>query len=105
MNFKELGANLGLEEEEYRELVDLFVMTSSADYQKLQEALAAKDADMVIRHAHTLKGASGNLGIMDVSITAKRIEERAMDNRLDDLTQHMEILKRQLEEIQAFVAG
>jgi len=105
MNFKELGANLGLEEDEYRELVDLFLLTGSADFQKLQEGLAARDAEQVMRSAHTIKGASGNLGLMQVSAAAKIIEDRALDNQLDELNGPMETLRRQLDEIQAFVAG
>jgi hypothetical protein len=42
MNFKELADNLGLEVDEYRELIELFIDTGSADFLKIQEALASK---------------------------------------------------------------
>jgi len=103
MNFKELGENLGLEEDEYRELVDLFIMTGSADFQKIKDGLAANDVDLVVRSAHTIKGASGNLGLMAVSETAKFIEDQAVENRLERLDEAVQTMKRQLEEIQAFV--
>jgi histidine phosphotransfer protein HptB len=103
MNFKELGANLGLEEDEYRELIDLLIQSGSADLQKLAEGLAARDADQVMRSAHTIKGASGNLGLTEVSAVAKTIEERAMRNQLDDLTQALQTLKNHFQVIRTFV--
>jgi len=105
MNFKELGANLGLEEDEYRELIELFVMSGNADFESLQTGLAEGDADKVMRCAHTIKGASGNLGLADVSDVAKSIEERAMNNELDGLAQTVQTLKSQFEIIQSFVQG
>lgn len=105
MNFKKLGENLGLEEDEYRELVDLFIMTGTEDFQKIKAGLASDDVDLVARSAHTIKGASGNLGLMAVSETAKFIEDRAVEKRLDSLDEAVQTMKRQLEEIQTFVKG
>jgi HPt (histidine-containing phosphotransfer) domain-containing protein len=103
MNFKELGANLGLEEDEYRELIDLFIQSGGTDLQNLAQAIAARDADLVVRSAHTIKGASGNLGLTEVSAAAKTIEERAMRNQLDDLTQALQALENHFQVIRAFV--
>ena len=103
MNFQELAENLGLEVDEYRELIALFIDTGSADFKKIQEGLAGGNADQIMRSAHTIKGAAGNLGLMDVSATAKTIEDNASDNRLDDLGQVVQILKSQIEAIEAFV--
>jgi HPt (histidine-containing phosphotransfer) domain-containing protein len=103
MNFKELGENLGLEEDEYRELIDLFIQSGGTDLQNLAQAIAARDADLVVRSAHTIKGASGNLGLTEVSAAAKIIEERAMRNQLDDLTQALQALGNHFQAIRAFV--
>jgi HPt (histidine-containing phosphotransfer) domain-containing protein len=105
MNFQELAENLGLEVDEYRELIELFIDTGSVDFMKIQEALAGGNADQIMRSAHTIKGAAGNLGLMDVSATAKTIEDNASDNRLDDLAQVVQILKSQIEAIEAFAHG
>ena len=103
MNFKELGAILGLEEDEYRELVELFMTTGSADFQKLIDAVAAGDSDTAMRSAHTIKGASGNLGLTDVYEVASLIEERANNKQLDDLAQAIETMKSQFDAIQTFI--
>jgi HPt (histidine-containing phosphotransfer) domain-containing protein len=105
MNFQELAENLGLEVDEYRELIELFIDTGSADYQTIQEALAGNNSEQVMRSAHTIKGAAGNLGLMDVSETAKNIEDCASKNQLDSIRTAVQILKTQFDAIEAFVHG
>jgi histidine phosphotransfer protein HptB len=105
MNFQELAENLGLEVDEYRELIELFIDTGSADFQKIQEALDGGNSDQVMRSAHTIKGAAGNLGLMDVSETARTIEDNASKNQLDCIGTAVQILKTQFEAIEAFVHG
>ena len=105
MNFQELADNLGLEVDEYRELIELFIDTGSADFQKIEEAMAGHNADQIMRCAHTIKGAAGNLGLMNVSETARAIEDSASKNQLDGLAMAMQTLKTQFDEIEAFVHG
>ncbi len=105
MNFQELADNLGLEVDEYRELIELFINTGAADFQKIREGMASSDADQVMRSAHTIKGAAGNLGLMDVSETAKTIEENANNHQLDGLGDTIDTLKTQFDAIEAFVFG
>jgi histidine phosphotransfer protein HptB len=105
MNLQELAENLGLEVEEYKELIELFIDTGSADFQKIQEALAGHNADQVMRSAHTIKGAAGNLGLMEVSAVAKTIEENASKNQLEDLGKAVQALKTQFDAIEGFMHG
>jgi len=93
MTFRKRGASLGLEEEEYRELMELFRRSCGADVQRLQEAVAAGDLQQVLHCAHTIKGSSSNLGLVDVSAAAKRIEELARAKRWSDLDANLSILK------------
>ena len=103
MNLQELAANLGLEEDEYKELIELFVDTGMADFRKMESAMADKDTDQVMRSAHTIKGAAGNLGLIDVSETAKIIEQQADSDQMDNLVRTVETLKTQFETIQTMV--
>ena len=105
MNFKELAENLGLEVDEYRELIELFVDTGAADFQKIDEGMSTGDSELVMRSAHTIKGAAGNLGLMDVSETAGIIEENANNNNMDGLGATVDVLKTQFEAIEAFVSS
>ena len=105
MNFQELADNLGLEVDEYKELIQLFIDTGAADFQRIQDALAGCNSDQIMRSAHTIKGAAGNLGLMDVSATAKSIEDSASHNQFDHLDRAVQVLKTQFEAIEAFVHG
>ncbi len=103
MNFKKLAENLGLEEDEYLELVELFLDTGRADFQKIESSLANRDADQVMRSAHTIKGAAGNLGFTEISDLAKLIEENAGNDTLEDLDQTVSALRSHFESITALV--
>lgn len=105
MNFKKLAENLGLEEDEYRELVELFLDTGRADFQKIVSSLANRDADQVMRSAHTIKGAAGNLGFTEISDLAKLIEENAVNDTFEGLDQAVSALRSHFESITAIVNG
>jgi HPt (histidine-containing phosphotransfer) domain-containing protein len=105
MNIKELAENLGLEEDEYLELIELFVDTGRADFEKIESGLASNDADQVMRSAHTIKGAAGNLGLIEISDASKVIEQSAGNNTLEGLEQAMSDLRTHFDAITAFVNG
>jgi HPt (histidine-containing phosphotransfer) domain-containing protein len=105
MNLKELGEKIGLDEDEYRELVELFGETGMADYEALKTAFEAGDADQVARRAHTINGAAGNLGMMTVHETAKRIELAAVAGSLASVSGDVDSLKRLFEELAASIGA
>lgn len=92
MNFKELAEVLGIEEDEYIELVELYVQTGFNDLNKLRAAIKLGDKEKTINAAHSLKGASGNLGLMEFYEAAKEIEMKARDNRLEGINESIEAL-------------
>ena len=71
------------------------------DFDQLKTALAAGDADEVSRRAHTLSGASGNLGMMAIHEVAKRIEMAAINHQLNSLSADVEVLKGLFDAIAA----
>ena len=105
MNFKEMGETLGLEEEEYLELIELFIDTGSAEYERLKSALSASDFDLMTHCAHTIKGAAGNLGLSDIQYVASRIEKHAAAQNPDGLGEAMHTLGEKFRHIKAFVRG
>jgi HPt (histidine-containing phosphotransfer) domain-containing protein len=96
MNVSEMAENLGLEEEEILELVELFVETGTSELDKLQLAIEAGDAEKALRSAHSLKGASANLGLMEFSETAKEIEEKAHNDQLEGTLESARTLKEKM---------
>ncbi len=101
MDFVKLGEKLGLDEEEYRELIELFIETGTADLQKLKTAMEQGDMEGVGSSAHSMKGASGNLGLMDIYEAAKQCGEAVRSDRLKDLpplVENMELMMKALSE-------
>jgi HPt (histidine-containing phosphotransfer) domain-containing protein len=62
MDLKEFADNLGLEEDEFFQIMELFVETSASDLSKMTAAVDGGDMVRVVEAAHSIKGASGNLG-------------------------------------------
>lgn len=85
MEAKKLAENLGLEEEEFNELLGLYKETTSSDLKELKFAISAGDAEKAHQKAHSIKGASGNLGLDKLYETAKAIDDRARVNSFDGL--------------------
>ena len=83
MDIRQLAENLGLEEEEYLELIGLFIETGVSDLNKLQAAIKEGSAEKAGNAAHSLKGAAMNLGLTELSEIAKEIEEKAGNGRLE----------------------
>jgi len=105
MDFKELAENLGLEDDEIREIVELFLETCAVDLRKLRSAMDEGDTQQVAKAAHSIKGAAGNLGFIEVFETAKEIEEKAGNDRLEGMAESAQVLKKRLDVIAEVAAG
>ena len=105
MNFTKLAEDLGLEEEEYLELIELFIESGTSDLNQLQTAIDEGDAEKAARAAHSLKGASGNLGLMELYEVAKTLEADASNNRLNGMAEPVQVLKKELGVIAVLARG
>lgn len=99
MEFKELAENLGLDEDEFLELVDLYLETCSTDIVKLESAVHQSNIQRVVELSHSLKGSSGNLGFMDIFEVAKGIEERARNDVIAGAESSVQSIKEMIEQI------
>jgi HPt (histidine-containing phosphotransfer) domain-containing protein len=96
MNLTALATNIGLEEDEFLELVDLFVETATSDMTKLQSAVSQGATEQTVEAAHSIKGAAGNLGFQDIYDLAKQIEMNARQYVLEGSLQATESIKEKL---------
>ena len=103
MNFKELAENLGLEEDEYLEIIELFIETVISDLDKLRTAIEEGDAGKAADAAHSMKGAAGNLGLEEIQEAARRTEEEARNEALSDITESFQDLKNNFDQLRQFV--
>jgi len=104
MNFRELSKNLGLEEEEYIELFELFVETSKADLNKLWFAIDIANSEKAARITHSLKGAALNLGLNEFHEIAEAIEKTVRDGQLEKTGQIAKKLQEKLDNVTGFVS-
>ncbi len=99
IDFNRMAQNLGLEESEFVELVELFIDTSNADIKKLETALETDDIDSTSQAAHSLKGASASLGLREISETALKMEKRAKKGSLDGVAESIRKIRKNIEEL------
>jgi HPt (histidine-containing phosphotransfer) domain-containing protein len=105
MNFRELAENLGIEEELYLELIELFIQTGTSDLDKVQSAVEEGNAEKAANAAHSIKGAASNLGLMEVYEVAKKIEKQTRNDRLKGIAESAQALKEKLNEIAGLARG
>ncbi len=103
MNIGDLAENLGLEEAEYLELLELFIETGMSDLEKLQSAISSGDSGQARGSVHSLKGAAGNIGLMEIYDLAKEIEKKAIDGQLETISEASNELKKKLESLTEFL--
>lgn len=77
MNFEKLAGEIGFEKEDYLELIELFINTTTSDIDKLKTAINNGDFNSAEKAAHSIKGAASSLGLAEISDEAKKIEYAA----------------------------
>ena len=94
MDFKKLAEDLGLEEDEFKEMADLFLEAGNADLDKLRLAIKEGNAQEIARAAHSIKGAAGNLGFMEIFEAAREIEKMADGSGPQDFDEYIRVIEK-----------
>ncbi len=106
MDLSALATNLDLEDEEFIELVEVFLETTMADVAKLESAFSIESIDDACAAAHSIKGAAGSLGFEKTHELAARIEMNARQQNLAGSQEDSGAIRRELAAIdQALKAG
>ena len=104
MDLKGLAADIGLDEEEMLELVELFFETSTSDLERLKKALDQNDAKTVAEAAHSIKGAAGNMRFEEIYEQTRQIEKNANEEILGGLMANVASIDQELQKISTFIA-
>lgn len=105
MDFLTPAQKLGLEIEEYIELIELFLSTGDTDISGMEKAAAVHDYAALMERAHSLKGSSGNLGLTEIYEKAKQIEMNARANSLEGFDNLFMQIKQQVKAISDSLKG
>jgi HPt (histidine-containing phosphotransfer) domain-containing protein len=99
MELKKLAKTLELEQDDFLELVYLFVKTSSSDLNKLKSAIEDGDSQKVAGFAHSIRGAAVTLGFTDIFEYAKKMETNAGVNDLNGATGVVKSIEEEIDRI------
>ncbi|MCP4717201.1 MAG: Hpt domain-containing protein [Deltaproteobacteria bacterium] len=99
MDLKALAENLGLEEEEYVEMLDLFFESGGSDLKQLDAAIKEGSVEKAHVASHSFKGSSGSLGLDNLFKLATIIDDKARQGVLDGLEGTMQQLLREYDEL------
>ncbi|MBF0389792.1 MAG: Hpt domain-containing protein [Desulfamplus sp.] len=99
MDFKEMASNIGLEEEDFIELLEMLVEVSFKDIDNFEKEFAAQNYSGAAMAAHSIKGASGNLGLTEISDTAAELEQAAKLTDDSQIPEKIGFLKKEMDNI------
>jgi len=99
MNIKALAEQMGLDEAEYVDLVQLFVDTSAADLEKMEQAASKGDGAAAAAAAHSLKGAALNMGLTEFAETAAQLTASIREDGMEGASPYIHKMRQILDEL------
>ncbi len=87
-----------------KELVELFKKDYTEKLEEISSAIQKKDFKTIDEVAHSLKGASGNLGLMRIYELSFEIEKMGKEAKLEGVEKIYEELKKELNRFKEFVS-
>ena len=100
-----LNNRLGNDEELISEIIGIFLEDLPAQIGNIEKALEERNSELVTRHAHTIKGASSNIGAMALSATALKIEMAGNDGDPESARAYLDDLKSQMEKFKDSISA
>lgn len=105
MDFAEQAAALGFAVDEFVDLLEIFVATSSEDIDQLRTAIDAGAMTVAAAAAHSIKGAARGFGFDELARRAEALEMQARGQGSDQVRDILADLETRLAEIGAALQG
>lgn len=105
LNIDNLAEDVGLERDEYLELLELYLEVTPGELDRAKEALSRRNAEELARAAHSLKGSSGNIRLMELNRRALDLETASRDGELARAKGCLDSLIEGFEEVRAKAAA
>ena len=90
---------IGGDEELCLEIIGLFLQDVPGQIEFLENTINKKDPALVDRQAHTLKGASGNVGAVSLQDAALQLELAGKNGDLSRATEMLNTIKKEFEKV------
>jgi HPt (histidine-containing phosphotransfer) domain-containing protein len=104
MNIEKIMTELGFEESEVRELIDIFLESSRSDLDLLENAVRDKHTAGIALYAHSLRGVASNLGLAEVVKAAEDIEMKARSGIFEAGFETVNSLRTMVERASAVIS-
>jgi len=105
LDTKETLDRLGGDRDLLETIHRVFLEDAPLQISKLREALEANDAAVAERRAHTIKGASANIGATAMRERASKMELAARDGDLDQVGSLLDGLQEEFERVRTAIQG
>ncbi|MBI5589545.1 MAG: Hpt domain-containing protein [Deltaproteobacteria bacterium] len=99
MDVKQVASQLGLEEDDIYDVLELFIQTAPSDLTKMATGLNKQDTVQIGEAAHSLKGSTGALGLMDISNHAQLIMKQSREKNIEDLIRTVPRFLNQMKDL------
>ncbi|OGQ91101.1 MAG: hypothetical protein A2464_12170 [Deltaproteobacteria bacterium RIFOXYC2_FULL_48_10] len=96
MDFNDLALRLGIDEEEFKELVELFITTTRSDIKKIKNGVLDHNPVDAAAASHSIKGAAGNLGFDEIFSLAGDMEMQGKGGSLDNFDVYIRDLEKKV---------
>jgi len=104
MNLQTLWSLFGDDEETIREILETFAVDLRKNCQALHDALAARERRLFGRVAHSMKGASSNVGADTFAAICSKAEQRAAEASWQELESFVKRIDNEAGRLQSYVA-
>ncbi len=99
MDFKHLASKIGIDEEDFMELVELFISTTLSDLDKIKQGVSNNCPEDAAAASHSIKGAAGNMGFDLIFELAKKMEFQAKAGSLENFDAYIIDLEKQVRDL------
>ncbi|MEL6491917.1 MAG: Hpt domain-containing protein [Cyanobacteria bacterium J06634_6] len=82
------------------ELLTIFLQDAESSLGKLDRAIALSNSQAIEEAAHSLQGASANVGARALAATANQLEQRARNGNINGATLLLQQLRQQCKAVQ-----
>ncbi len=97
IDIEKLSENIGIDTETYCMILGKFYERTAKDIDAIEAGLGDGQFEAVLRSAHSIKGASANLGLADMSDLAREVEARMRENKPDGIPELIVLLRENLK--------
>ena len=103
VDMERLNDFAGGSQENYNELVGLYLKQTTEQLEQIRAAVASRDAEGASRVAHSCAGASATCGMLAIVPLLRQVEHLSQDEKLDEAAALMPQVEREFERLKRFL--